>query len=755
MANGSILSPRKTALALAVALFCAWQTPVLAHGSEAHMVPMDKTLQEFGADVQWDDYAQMFTLIKDGAYVKVKPGAKTAIVNGKPLNLQVPVVMKEGKAWVSETFISDVFQSGLDQTFQVEKRPHPLNSLTSAEISEAVTIVKAAPEFKPNTRFTEISLHEPDKAAVWAFALNGTAVDAPRTADVVMLDGKHVIESVVDLQNKKILSWKAIKDAHGMVLLDDFASVQNIINASDEFAAVLKKHGITDTKKVITTPLTVGYFDGKDGLKQDARLLKVVSYLDTGDGNYWAHPIENLVAVVDLEQKKIIKIEEGPVIPVPMESRPYDGRDRVKPAVKPLDITEPEGKNYTITGDMIHWQNWDFHLRLNSRVGPILSTVTYNDNGKKRQVMYEGSLGGMIVPYGDPDVGWYFKAYLDSGDYGMGTLTSPIVRGKDAPANSVLLDETIADYTGAPTTIPRAVAIFERYAGPEYKHQEMGQPNVSTERRELVVRWISTVGNYDYIFDWVFHENGTIGIDAGATGIEAVKGVLAKTMHDPSAKEDTRYGTLIDHNIVGTTHQHIYNFRLDLDVDGENNSLVAMDPEVKPNTAGGPRTSTMQINQYAIDTEQKAAQKFDPGTIRLLSNTTKENRMGNPVSYQIIPYAGGTHPVATGAKFAPDEWIYHRLSFMDKQLWVTRYHQEERYPEGKYPNRSIHDTGLGQYAKDNESLDNHDDVVWITTGTTHVARAEEWPIMPTEWAHALLKPWNFFDETPTLGEKKK
>ncbi|PLK56688.1 primary-amine oxidase, partial [Klebsiella quasipneumoniae subsp. similipneumoniae] len=166
-------------------------------------------------------------------------------------------------------------------------------------------------------------------------------------------------------------------------------------------------------------------------------------------------------------------------------------------------------------------------------------------------------------------------------------------------------------------------------------------------------------------------------------------------------------------------------------------------------------TSTMQVNQYTIDSEQKAAQKFDPGTIRLLSNTSKENRMGNPVSYQIIPYAGGTHPAATGAKFAPDEWIYHRLSFMDKQLWVTRYHPSERYPEGKYPNRSAHDTGLGQYAKDDESLTHQDDVVWITTGTTHVARAEEWPIMPTEWAHALLKPWNFFDETPTLGEKKQ
>jgi primary-amine oxidase len=752
----SIKRRRFNMVPLALALSLAALAPAAqAHGGAAQMVPLQSTLEAFGATVKWDDYANVFVISKDGAYVKVKPDSKVAMLNGKRLELSVPVIFKNDTALMSHDFINEVFQSGLDKTFVVETRPHPLNPLSADEIKTTVAVIKASEQFKQNLRFTSISLREPKKSEVWNFVYTGKAVSEPREAEVVVLDGKHVIEAVVDLPTRKLLSWQPIKDAHGMVLLDDFATVQSVIEASPEYAQALAKRGVKDVKKVVATPLTVGFFDGKDGLKQDQRLLKVVSYLDVGDGNYWAHPIENLVAIIDLDSKRILKIEDAGVIPVPLKPTPYDGRGRQQATVKPLDIIEPEGKNYTITGDSIHWQNWDLHLHLDSRVGPVISTVTYNDQGKKRKVLYEGNLGGMIVPYGDPDVGWYFKAYLDSGDYGMGTLTSPIQAGKDAPQNAVLLDATIADYTGAPTRIPRAMAIFERYAGPEYKHQEMGQPNLSTERRELVIRWISTVGNYDYIFDWVFQQNGVIGIDAGATGIEAVKGVKSVTMHDATAKEDTRYGTLIDHNIVGTTHQHIYNFRLDMDVDGENNSLVELNPVVARNERGGPRTSTMQIDQQVVSNEQQAAQKFDPATIRLLSNPGKENKMGYPVSYQVIPYAGGTHPVAKGANFGSDEWLYHRLSFMDKQLWVTRYNPQERYPEGKYPNRSASDSGLGQFSADNQSIENSDDVVWLTTGTTHVARAEEWPIMPTEWVHVLLKPWNFFDETPTLNLNAK
>jgi len=316
------------------------------------------------------------------------------------------------------------------------------------------------------------------------------------------------------------------------------------------------------------------------------------------------------------------------------------------------------------------------------------------------------------------------------------------------------LPATLVDNGGEPFTIPNAIGVFERYAGPEFKHTEMlgsSPGNESRERRELVVRWVSTIGNYDYMFDWVFMANGNIRLTVGASGIEAVKAVKSRTVHDETAEEDTRYGTLIDHNIVGTTHQHIYNFRLDLDVDGEQNSLKEIDPVVAENTAGGPRKSVMITNERVVSTEQDAVQKFDPSTVRLMTNPNKENRMGYPVGYQIIPFAGGTHPIAKGALFSEDEWLYKRVSFMDKQIWVTQYKPEERFPEGKYPNRAKTDAGLKTFVEDNESIENVDTVLWMTTGATHVARAEEWPIMPTEYVHSMLKPWNFFDQTPTLN----
>lgn len=751
-----------TALMMMVSPFSSTTNKVSAHGDEVELVQLANALDGTGATVKsslWSFLTNTVTIEKDDTVIKIKPDSHEANIDGKLVAIESPIEKKDGEIYVSTDFANEVLPNG-KQTFNVEKDYHPLDPLTPKEIETVVSVLKKAGKYKDTLRFTEVTLKLPDKKKVWDWEFSkknkGTFT---REAEFIALDGRQVIEGSVNLSTKKLGSWNKMDGVHGMVILDDFATVQAAIESSDEFAKALKKRNIDDPKKVVSTPLTVGYFDGEDGLEHDKRLLKVVSYLDTGDGNFWAHPIENLVAVVDLEKKAVIKVEDEGVIPVPMQLNAYDGRDyEEKASVKPLNIEEPEGKNYEVKGHTISWQNWNFHLRLDTRVGPVLSTVTYNDHGEKRKIMYEGSLGGMIVPYGDPDVGWYFKSYLDAGDYGMGALTSPLELGTDVPENALLLDAVIADNSGKPYIIKNAMAVFEQYAGPEYKHADLAtfkEENQSRERRELVIRWVSTIGNYDYIFDWNLSQNGTIKIDVGASGIEAVKGVKTKTMHDKTAEEDTKYGTLLDHNIVGTTHQHIYNFRLDLDVDGENNSLTEINPKVEKNQEGGPRKSVMVTEQKTVKTEQEAIQKFDPSTIRLLSNINKENKVGNPVSYQIIPFAGGTHPIAKGALFSEDDWLLKRVNFMDKQIWVTNYDPNERYPEGKYPNRSKTDTGLSQYTADNSSIENKDNVVWMTTGATHVARAEEWPMMPTEWVHAMLKPWNFFDRTPTLDLPKK
>lgn len=745
----------KIALSVALASSLSLSSPTtLAHGGPAEYLPITEALISSGASYELSEDGNELLITSGSKEFRVPLGENQAFHNEESIMLSAPAKMQDGEVLVERTFTYDLFKNQVQQNISTGNASHPLDSLTAEEITKASNAIKASKYYTDNIRFTEIRLADPAKEKVWKWS-DGESQDFERLASFTVIDGKKVIEGTVDLASGAVLDWEHIKGAHGMVTFDDFLAVQEIVANSDAYKAALKKRGIDDVSKAVATPLTVGYFGGEDGLDQELKLLKVVSYLDVGDGNYWAHPIENLVAVVDLDKKSVLKIEDDGVVPVPMTPRPYDGRDQNNIAdVKPLMVVQPEGKNVSMSGNTINWQNWDFHLKMDARVGPVISTLTYDDQGEKRKVMYEGSLGGMIVPYGDPDVGWYFKAYLDSGEYGMGNLTSPLDPGIDAPNNATLLPATLVDNNGDPFTIPNAIAVFERYAGPEFKHNEMlgsSPGNESRERRELVVRWVSTIGNYDYMFDWVFMANGSIKLTVGASGIEAVKAVASRTMHDDTAEEDTRYGTLIDHNIVGTTHQHIYNFRLDMDVDGMQNSMMEIDPVVAENTDGGPRKSVMITKERMVATELDAVQKFDPSTIRLMTNPNKENRMGYPVGYQVIPFAGGTHPIAKGALFSEDEWLFKRVNFMDKQIWVTQYKAHERFPEGKYPNRAKADTGLNAFVEDNESIENVDTVLWMTTGATHVTRAEEWPIMPTEYVHSMLKPWNFFDQTPTLN----
>jgi primary-amine oxidase len=627
---------------------------------------------------------------------------------------------------------------------------HPLDPLTTEEIATAMQVLQQGGYTDAATRLPILSLHEPNKADVWAWKKGDKLGE--RRAFLVAKKGRQIYEGVVNVTKREVESWQEMKGVQAMIMVEDAVSAQEIVIGDARMREKLREHGVADLSKVVCTPLSAGYYGPSE--YENERLLKVPCYLDTGDGNFWAHPIEGLLATVDLNKRAVVNVEDHGVLPIPKQyagfHEPRVKKWKEQPA--PLITLQPEGPSYRVDGNMVSWQNWKFHYRIDPREGLVISTVTYDDEGKERKVLYRGSMAGMLVPYGDPSPGWYFRAYMDAGEYGMGKLLTSQVRNADAPSHALFLDAVMADEQGKAYEVKNAVSIFERYANAEWRHFEsLYGYNDARARRELVVRSVSTIGNYDYTFDWIFEQNGNIRIDVGASGIEVVKGVEARHLHDDPHGYETAHGTLVDEFTVAPHHQHIYNFRLDLDVDGEKNSFLRLEPKAVPVAVETPRKSGMIIEEKKFRTEGETPQKFNPMNIPLAYNPEVKNKQGYSVAYQVIPAAQGTHPFAGEPLFTPDDWIMKRAGFTKYHLWVTPYDPRQKYPEGDYPNQSKTETGLAKWVQENRSIENRDNVVWVTTGTTHIPRAEEWPIMPTEWASVLLKPFNFFDKTPTLG----
>lgn len=666
------------------------------------------------------------------------------------------------------TSVPGVYSSTSAATVVAPKVPYdPLNPLTSKEIDSVTYLLKHSPNYASDMRFSEINLKEPDKSKVWKW-VTGSAVfkknaanKLPRQASFVITQKRKVFEGVVDLDKKQIVEWKE-NTTGGYYYNDQEASeiASEVVKKNPEYLAALKKRGITDLSNVFIYGLPAGYY-GPNDTDPTKRINKFETII-LSDGSSIELLVNNLLVTVDIDEKKVLKVEDDGVVPIPLFDEGYkkgDKKSKREPA-KPIVITQPKGANYHIEGQQISWQGWKFHVRLDPRRGPIISAATFNDHGADRKVLYSGGLGGMTVPYGDPGLNWYFKTYMDAGEYGMGRLGRPLLVGADVPDNTSFIDATLSDFQGKPYTLPKVIGVFERYADSDWTHKEYDGTIGARARYELVVRFISTVGNYDYTFDYVFQQNGNIKIDVGASGYEANKSAITDKVNssqdqyiDPNNAE-IRNGTLVAKNIVAVLHQHLYSFRLDMDVDGQKNTVLEIAPKAVPTTDNAYRKSEMILEEKTYHTELEAAQKFDPSKILLVTNPAVKNKMGYLSGYQIIANSGGTHPFAQDPLFTDDDYLMQRAGYLKKHIWITPYKENEIYPEGKYINQNPKDTGLGSWAQQDRNIYNEDDVVWVTTGTTHVPRSEEWPMMSTEWVSMLLKPFNFLDRTPTLDLPK-
>lgn len=605
---------------------------------------------------------------------------------------------------------------------------NPLAPLTAAEIRAAVGIFKGSGRLRGAYRFNFIALDEPPKAAV----LRDAAVPRRAFAVIYNRDANRTYEAVADLSSGQLASWKEIPGAQPPAGEYDSTLADRIVRADPRWPEAMRARGIRDPNAVLSVAWPAGYF-GLPG-DDEGRIVRVTPYY-AAEQNFYAHPVEGVVAHVNLTTGKIVDFldtdRDAPVSRENAELGPGATPYRAAPA--PLQITQPNGVGFQIEDGEVRWQKWRFRYALHPREGLVLYRVGYEDGGRVRPVMYRGSLSEMVVPYGDPGKAWFFRNSFDAGELGLGVMASSLRPGVDCPQNCSVFDAVVSYESGEPHTIPNAVALYERDAGIAWKHGD------NTRRaRELVLSFLSEAGNYEYGFDWVFHQDGAIEMRVALTGIMSVKGV-ADGVHEP-------YSHIVAKNIAAVHHQHFFAFRLDMDVDGTANRVVEMNSAPVPAGPKNPYGGAFIMQETVLATERQAQRRMSLESSRrwIVESTSAKNALGQPTGYALLP---GENAVPF---LLPDAWVRKRAGFLNAHVWVTAYDPSEMHAAGDYPYQSKGGDGLAKWSAADRPIDNRDVVLWYTMGITHNPRPEDWPVMPTHIAGFKLVPWGFFARNPAM-----
>jgi primary-amine oxidase len=272
-----------------------------------------------------------------------------------------------------------------------------------------------------------------------------------------------------------------------------------------------------------------------------------------------------------------------------------------------------------------------------------------------------------------------------------------------------------------------------------WKHTDWRTSQSEVRRaRRLAVSMVATVGNYDYGFYWYLYQDGSIGMEVKLTGI------MNTTALKPG--EPARYGTEVAPQLNAPYHQHYFNARLDLAVDGERNTVEEVNVRSAQAGAENPYQSAFFAETTPLLKELEAKRNTNPASARFwrIVNTEHKNAMGRQFAYRLCP-GESTRPFAQ-----PGASLMKRAAFLTSNLWVTPFDPKERFPAGEYPNQHPGGDGLPSWTARNRDLADRDVVLWYTFGQTHVPRLEDWPVMPVSSVGFMLRPDGFFDQNPAL-----
>lgn len=619
--------------------------------------------------------------------------------------------------------------------------PHPLDPLSAEEFRRTAGILRRDAGVTERFRFTSIELKEPAKAAVKAWR-PGDPIS--RAAFAVLLDRAEnkTYEALVDLDADAVVSFEHIPGVQPNFTLDEFHEVDAAMRTHPEVIAALAERGFTDMNLILIDTWTYA-----KALMPERYRDRRLGWCDlwaraTPEGNPYGHPVSGLKLVVDMNTLELLEVEQDHDHGHPEVDCEYVPSVRgIEPRtdLKPLHITQPDGPSFTLDGTELKWQDWTLRLGFNYREGPVLYQLAFDDEGTKREVAYRISLAEMVVPYRDPSFDHYRRTAYDIGEWGLGYMTTSLELGCDCLGEIVYVDATLPDSKGEPYTVRNAICLHEEDNAVMWKHVDHQTGAEVRRQRRMVISCHATVANYEYLVYWRLYTDGNIECEIRATGIMV-------TTPFPEGGQAPPYGTVVDTNTYAPFHQHFLVARLDLDVDGDANTVLEVDSMALPVSEDNPHGLAVVNRSTPIESEARAARDFDWSTQRSwkVVNPEKTNAHGTPVAYKLVP--GACFP----PMMDPSTAQYLRAPVIGHTLWVTANNAEERWPAGAYPTQSAADAGMTEWIKDDAPLLNTDVVLWYVFGIHHITRVEEWPIMSVDVVSFWLKPSGFFDRNPSL-----
>ncbi|TKA83156.1 hypothetical protein B0A55_00722 [Friedmanniomyces simplex] len=411
--------------------------------------------------------------------------------------------------------------------------------------------------------------------------------------------------------------------------------------------------------------------------------------------------------------------QQGPVLPMDTATPP--------------GAVAPSGARYSVdhTRKYVEWMDFSFYMGFSRDTGLAL----YDIRHKGQRIIYELSLQEALAHYAGNDPVQSGTAYLDS-YYGFGPYAFELVPGYDCPAYASFVNTSF--YVSETThTHINSVCLFEFDADYPIQSHTNSAYTAKTKNIYFTVRFVATVGNYDYSFSYEFYLDGSIRVEVRASGY--IQAAYYANNHD--------YGYQIHDFLSGSMHDHVLGFKADLDILGTENTMeLTTNVPVTENYVWSdhPR-NTMKLQRSFIESEDDS-RLFYTGNGRTqyrVVNTAKPNKYGEYRGYRILPSDGTIHLTVLNSSNLVDaaDWANY-------DLMITKQKDTEPRSAHPYNGQDVYDpmVRFGDFFN-GESLTQEDLVVWFNLGMHHIPHTGDLPNTVFTTAHSGIQfmPLNYYD----------